>query len=399
MQSRSLGPARPVHRSSSACAVRVTLAVLLLLTGPTGCSLISIKSPERPLSARDMNARILTRELTTHFIAENGRNTDEVLATEIDPAVINNTLRWEVGVIVTTRSAETQLAPLMSLLDTWALALQLQGFAGTGGAGAKLFGTHQAAVRTLTDNYADGVHGLARSLLTTKEFTEYQTFVDDYARAHPLSDLKFARTSVIEEWGRAKGAESSLLDEVGTIPQALADTSQRLQIYADTVPAQTMRRTQLALRETGYTPDDVRAAMARLDARMERLTAVAESAPELVRGAEEEVRQSLNEVMRRLDASVATTASAFHAEREALFADIESEREALTAAVDAQRKALTADAARIGQQLVRTTGDEVRHFTRQAMLLVIALVLLVLGLPFAAGYLVGRSARSPLRPG
>jgi len=381
MQSRSRGPARPLHRSASACAAPVKLAALLLLSTLTGCSLISIKSPERPLSARDMNARILTRELTTHFIAANGRNTDNILATESDPAVINNALRWEVGVIVTTRNAETQLSPRMGLLDTWALALQLQGFVGAGGAGAKLFGTHQAAVRSLTDAYADDVHALARSLLTTHEFTDYQSFINEYVRAHPLQDLKFARASVIEEWGRAKGAESSLLDEVGTIPQALADTSQRLQIYADTVPVQTMRRTELALRETGYTPEDVRAAMARLDARLERLTAVAESAPELVRGAEQEVRQSLHEVLNRLDASVGQTAIAFHTEREALFADIQSEREALTTAVDAQRQALTADAARIGQQLVRTSGDEVRRLTRQAMLL-------------AAGYVVGRALSS-----
>jgi len=398
MQSGSRGPARPLHRPASACAVPAKLAALLLLTALTGCSLISIKSPERPLSARDMNARILTRELTTHFIAANGRNTDNILAIETDPTVINNALRWEVGVIITTRNAETQLAPLMSLLDTWALALQLQGFVGASGPGAKLFGTHQAAVRTLTDGYADGVHGLARSLLTPREFTDYQSFVDDYVRSHPLQDLKFARPSVIEAWVRVKGAGSSLLDEVGTIPQALADTSQRVQIYADTVPAQTLRRTQLALRESGYTPEDVRAALARLDARLDRLTAVAESAPELVRGAEEEVRKSLHEVLNRLDASVGATASAFHTEREALFADIQAEREALTTAVDAQRQALAADAARIAQQVVRTSGEEVRHFTREAMLLIIALALVVLGLPFAAGYLVGR-ARSAVRPG
>jgi hypothetical protein len=253
-------------------------------------------------------------------------------------------------------------------------------------------------VRTLTDTYADGVHALARSLLTTQEFADYQSFIDDYVRAHPLQDLRFARASVIEEWGRAKGAKSSLLDEVGTIPQALADTHQRLQIYADTVPTQTIRRTQLALRESGYTPEDVRAAMARLDARLERLTAVAESAPELVRGAEQEVRQSLHEVLNRLDASVGKTAIAFHTEREALFADIQSEREALVTEVDAQRRALAADAARIAQQVVRTSGDEVRRFTREAMLFVIALALLVLGLPFAAGYVVGR-ARSSYRPG
>jgi hypothetical protein len=398
LPSRSPLPACTRDRGPSACAALVRLGALLLVAGLAGCSLISIKSPERPLSERDMNARILTRELTTHFVEATGRHTDGVLATETDPALINNTLRWEVGVIVTTRQAETQLAPLMSLLDTWALALQLQGFVGQGGAGGKLFGAHQAAVRTLTDNYADGAHALARSLLTPAEFADYQGFIDDYVRAHPLHDLRFARASVVEEWGRAKRAKSSLLDEVGTLPQALADTNQRIQIYADTVPVQTMRRTQLALRESGYTPEDVQEAMARLDARLERLTAVAESAPDLVRGAEDEMRESLREVFNRLDASAAATASAFRTERAALFVDIQAEREALITAMDAQRKALTADAARISEQLVRTGGEEVRHFTRQAELFVILLALVVLGLPFAAGYLVGR-ARSSLRPG
>jgi hypothetical protein len=397
MPSHSPGPARRRECASSAGAARAWLAAVLLASGLTGCSLISIKSPERPLSERDMNARILTRELTTHFIEANGRHTDGVLTTETDPAVINNTLRWEVGVIVTTRQAETQLAPLMCLLDTWALALQLQGFVDEGGPGGKLFGAHQAAVRTLTDSYADGAHALARSLLTPTEFADYQSFIDDYVRAHPLHDLRFARASVVEEWGRAKGAKSSLLDEVGTIPQALADTHQRLQIYAETMPVQTMRRTQLALRESGYAPEDVRVAMARLDARLERLTAVAETAPELVRGAEDEMRESLREVLNRLDSSAAATASAFRMERAALFVEIQAEREALTTAVDEQRKALTADAARISEQLVRTGGEEVRHFTRQAELFVILLALVVLGLPFAAGYLVGR-ARSVLRP-
>jgi hypothetical protein len=398
MQSHSPEVARPLHSRSSACARFGRLVALLLLAGLAGCSLISIKSPERPLSTRDMNARILSRELTTHFIEANGRNTDRILATETDPAVVNNALRWEVGVIVTSRSAETQLAPLMNLLDTWALALQLQGFVGEGGAGAKLFGTHQAAVRTLTDGYADGAHNLARSLLTPSEFADFQSFIDDYVRANPLQDLKIGRASLVTAWGRAKGAESSLLDQVGTIPQALADTHQRLQIYADTMPVQTMRRTQLALRESGYSPEDVRAAMARLDARLERLTAVAETAPDLVRGAEQDVRDSLHEILNRLDASVATSASAFRTERVQLFTDVHAEREALTLAVDDERKALAADAARIGQQLVRTSGEEVRHFTREAVLLFIGLALVLLGLPFTAGYLVGRS-RSALRLG
>jgi hypothetical protein len=383
---------------AASAAAPTVVAALLLMATLGGCSLITIKSPERPLSSRDMNARILTRELTTHFLEVNARATDNILRFETDPVVINNTLRWELGVIVTARSAESQLAPLMTLLDTWALALQLQAFVAEGGPGAALFGTHQPALREVTANYADGAQSLAHSLLTAKEFPDYQSFISDYVREHPLHDLRFARVSVVSEWSRVKGTDSSILDEVGTLPQALADTTQRLQIYGDTVPLQSMRRMQLALREAGYTPDEMRAAMARLDARLERLTTVAESAPELVRGAEVDVRQSLREVFDRLDASASATAAAFHTEREALYVELKAEREALTAAVDEQRKALTADAGRLADQMVRTSGEEVRHFTREALLLIILLSLVLLGLPFAAGYLVGR-ARSSLRPG
>ena len=209
-------------------------------------------------------------------------------------------------------------------------------------------------------------------------------------------DLRFTRTSVLTEWTREKGTQSDLLGAVGTIPQALADTSQRLEIYGDTVPQQAVRRTQLAMRESGYSTSDVRSALARLDERLERLTAVAEDSPEMLRGAQAELRTSLRELMQQLDSSVRTTTAAVHSEREALFEEIQEEREALLIAVDVQRKALTADAARIGDQLVKTSGAEVRHFTREALALIIVLTLVLLGLPFAAGYLLGR-ARAPLR--
>jgi hypothetical protein len=398
MQRVSTDSARPIGYTRKVARWLASIAVLLAIAVLPGCSLISFKSPERPLSDRDMNARILTRELTTNFLAASTRNTDTILAVETDPVIIEHTLRWELGVIESSRQAEMQLAPLMSLLDTWTLALQLQGFLSEGRPGGKLFGKHQAGLRAITDEYADGAHTLARSLLSSKEFTEYQSFVTSYVQTHPVMDLRFARPSVLTEWTRQKGAQTNLLDAVGTISQALADTSQRLEIYGDTVPQQAMRRTQLVLHDSGYEASDVRAALVRLDGRLERLTTVAEGSPELVREAEAELRASLQELFDRLDASTRATGAMVHREREALFADVERERLALLAAVDVQRRALTADAGRIADQLVRTSGNEVRRFTRQAAVLGIVFYLVLLGLPFAAGYFLGR-ARSRLHLG
>ena len=54
-------------------SARRTLGTLPLLLALAACSLISLKSPERPLTAQELNARILTRALTSEFIAAVGR--------------------------------------------------------------------------------------------------------------------------------------------------------------------------------------------------------------------------------------------------------------------------------------------------------------------------------------
>jgi hypothetical protein len=369
------------------------------LLAAAGCSLVSVKSPERPLSARDLNARLLTRELSSQFVAAVARCGEDIAATESDPRVLDNTLRWEIAAVAESRRAATRVAPMMSLLDTWALAVQMKAFLAEGAAGGALFGTHQETVRTVSEEYADDAEALARRLIAAREFDGYQRFIVGYTRDHPLRDLTFARASVIELWSRERGADMRLVDSLGTIPEALADAAERLQIYGDTVPAQAMRQTQLALRQSGYSRSDLQTSLRHLDERLERLSAVAESTPALVHGAEAEVRRSLREVLERLDASSALTVAALRTERAALFTDLQSEREAVLAAVDVQRKALALDAGRIAAQVVKSAGEQARYLVGEALLLLMGLAIIVLGLPFIAGYLVGRARHRHARGG
>jgi hypothetical protein len=376
------------------CSARILTRILGCTAGMlalAGCSLVSLKSPERPLSPRDLNTRILTRELSSQFVAAVARCAEEIVAAEDDARVLDNTLRWEIAAAGESRRAALRLAPMMSLLDTWALAEQMKAFVAQGAAGGALFGAHQEAVRAVSDQYAQDAAALALRVIPPRELETYRKFVDEYTRDHPLRDLTFARASVIESWSRARGADTKLVDSLGTIPEAMADATERLQIYGDTAPAQMMRRTELALREAGYSRRDIQTSLRQLDQRLARLTAVAESAPELVRGAEAEVRQSLREVLDRVDASTERTIGALKSERSALFADLQSERAAVVAAVDEQRQALARDAAAIAKQVVQSAGEQARYLAGEVLLLLIALAIVVLGLPFAAGYLVGRA--------
>ena len=363
------------------------------LLAVAGCSLLSFKSPERPLSTRDLNARILTRELSGEFVAAVIRCADEIAATEKDPLLLENTLRWEIAAVGESRRAATRMAPMMSLLDTWVLGVQMKGFTAAGAPGGNLFGVHQQSVQAISDKYADDAQALARRLIAPKDLPDYQRFVADYVRDYPLRDLDFARPSVVGLWSRGKGAETRLVDSLGTIPEALADTTDRLEIFGETVPSQMMRRTQLALLQAGYSKSDLQSSLRTLDERLDRLTAVAESSPELVKGAEADFRASLREVLARLDASSLRMIEAVHTERGALFADLQSEREAVLAALGAQRKAFSLDAGRVADQVVRSAGEQVRYLAGEVLVLLIVLTAVLLGLPFAAGYLVGRAHR------
>lgn len=382
------------HRSSSA---RVLLCGALSLA-LASCSLVSLKSPERPLSPRDLNARILTRELSAQFVTAVNRCADNIAASERDRLVVDNTLRWEIAAVGESRRAATRLVPMMSLLDTWALAVQMQAFTAEGAPGGALFGAHQQAVRDISGNYASEAQALAKRLLAPHDFATYQSFVGKYVREYPLADLTFARPSIVGLWSREQAGDARLVDSLGTIPEALADSADRLEIYGDTVPSQVMHETELALRESGYTRGEVQAAIRQLNERLERLTAVAESTPGLVRGAEDEVRQSLHEVLGRLEASSREAGETLHAERVALFADLHSERTAVMAELDVERKALAEDAATISSRVVKDTGAQLRELAAEVLLLLIVLAIVVLGLPFAAGYLLGR-ARQGRAPG
>src|SRR5207302_5095113 len=72
-------------------------AILAAAVCVAGCSLVSLKTPERPLSNRDLNARILTREFSYHFIAAVGQCADDMGAGETDPEVLTRALRWKIA--------------------------------------------------------------------------------------------------------------------------------------------------------------------------------------------------------------------------------------------------------------------------------------------------------------
>ncbi len=385
------GPCEPEIRHVVLRHAAALSAAALILLCLSGCSLISFKSLDRPLSARDMNARILTREYATQFGAAVEERANDIMAGAAQPDVVENALRWKIAAVGASQRAALQMAPVMSLLDSWALAAQMKSFMAAGNAGGALFGAQQPAAVAVASRLADDAERLARGLMSPEEFEQYRAFVVTYARDNPLVDLTFARASVVGSWSREKGTDAKLVDSLGTIPEATADMAQRLQMYGDTAPSQAMWQTQLTLLQAGYTGNDIHSALVQLDGRLASLSTVANTAPELMHEGVADVRRSLLEAIDRLNFTVAATIEALRAERMAVTESVHTEREAMTDTVDVQRKAIALDAANITDQVVKSSGEQLRRLAREALVLIIVLAAVILGLPFAAGYMVGRT--------
>lgn len=359
------------------------VAVGILAAGVAGCSLISLKSPEKPLSTRDLNARILTHEYSARFITGVAQRADEIAAASDASDVRLNALRWKIAAAGASEHAASQMAPMLSLLDSWALAVQMRDFLTTG-AGQALFGAQQPAAVSLAVTLASEAQDMAHTLSTPEEFAAGQRFIDGYVTQHPITGLDFARASVLDLWARQSGTQVKLVDTLGTIPEAMSETGDLVRMYGDTVPSQLLWRAQLAAQESGVSSAELQSALHELNERIAKLSQMANQAPGRFEDITRETREKFDESWRELLHAIDNTGTM-------LSSSASTERGELVKAVDAERTAATADAQRVASELIRNAGEEARRLLREAVLLVIVLALVLFGLPFAAGYYVGQA--------
>ncbi len=365
-------------------------APMLTLWTLAGCSLVTIKSPEVPLTPREQDARLLTRDYAAHFTSQMTHLIDEATRAEAEPAVRAQAVRLKLGVVTESTRAATGLSPIGSLLDSWAFAVQLRDFLASG-PGSEIFGSTGADVRAGASQLADEADELARKV-SGGDYARYKTFVARYAFRHPLENADCIRPSVLSTWA-VEEKDPAPLRIVGTVAQALGDASDRMRIYSEQLPSIGLWQAERSLDRAGFEAGTYRAALRNIDAQLAKISTLADTSPALAREAIADLRSTLLALSDRMDNTWMETLRALRAEREALTNDIAAERSNLVAAADLERERVAEDASRIAARAVDSSWQELRKLVREALLLLSLLAVLVLGLPFAAGYLLGRHRR------
>jgi hypothetical protein len=297
--------------------------------------------------------------------------------------------------------------PMLALVDTWTLGRQMKDFL-TGTEGEKIFGPEQQAAARTAAALEESITAVASTLLSPSDFQRAASFVDDFSAKHPLKGLAFERDSLSLLW--LQHQEDAPPASMGSMSEAIADLSDRVTTFNQQLPAEIRWRLDLERMEFEPLAAEIKRLSAGAEAAFQTFPILAENAKMLAENAKlmtkaaGELTTSLTPEIAKFDQQWKSTLATVKTEREAVTAIRSVRRTSVTAALDKQRESLmrdftrergeiTAAADRIVQNAIEKTGQQVQGVVRSSLLYASLLALVILGLPFLSGYLVGRAAR------
>lgn len=420
--------------------VRLCLLALVVLPLADGCKLIELKMPGEPLPKEDFALRGQTREFANLLSATVQHTADAIASQTDDPAIRTHCLQWKIGAVSAIRGAALHSSPKLALVESWAFCRQMDEFLDRG-AGARLFGPFQTMAVTNSQALERRLTHTARVLLSASEFSKMDKFLAEYVAKFPVQTLAFNRVPVAPRWEDFDG-KPPRIPPAGTSSEALSDVAERFQILGQEVPDEVRWRLSLEgdvlekeWARTGVTLD-------RLDAALKQISEAAAASPGAITNAVLDLRSAFLPVLERFQGQWDNTTRTLQTERLALtetlateraavlkeldrqrvaamaevgqqraavmdevgqqraavMQEVDRQRVALTKDVDQQRAAAMKETQEILRDLVDRSLTQVHGVIRDVLFYLVLLVAIVLGLPFAFGFILGRAWGRAGRP-
>lgn len=359
----------------------------------SSCSLfkVDLNTGVEPLPAKELNTRILMHEFGIVFSNRVENLADSIIQTTTDKDIKLNALYWKINATAMSRQVIFQTVPYSSLVDTWTFCAQQSDFVDTG-KGGDLFGDFQDKVIGVTRKLEEDVSLIARVVSTGREYNSYKKFVEAYAGEHPFDDVYFNRGSILSELNASLGIPDSVaVKTVGTMPETISDLSSRINDMADKVPKMAKWRTEAYLYESGVDSIDVAALMDSLNMLAGQISYIAKNSPELIDSAIIQLNKQLTPLVNKLDRRWGETLWKLSEERLALIEALDEQREALGEKLSEEREVIVGDLEVLSKELVEVSWIYLKQIIVRSLFIILLILIVMLGLPFALGYLTGKT--------
>ena len=359
-----------------------TLAALLAGLALTSCSLLkfTISSGDEPLPKEQMRLRTMTRGFYYDLTNEVARTADSIAAAAPRTSTKLAAIRWRTDATRAASSAALQTLPEVALADTWIFCRSMERYFDAQ-PDSLLFDAQTPLARDAAARLARRARRLAEELLSGERYELMERFVDRYLELNPPEKGEPAAADTSLAWIEfleANGLEADLA--TGTVAEVLADASDKVSGQSRQLANSVGWSKQML--ELRMEQDSLRtrlgAQLDSLERGFERLVVVAEHMPEISDHMLEEIRMQATQLIRTLNYSVDNAFMQFDGQRTALEHYITTERQAV---IDQLHRA--------AEETVQTALNAVPGMIGRIVFYVVAGLVVLLGLPFLAGFWLG----------
>lgn len=347
----------------------------------TSCSLLKVElaSDSVPLPKSDLNIRVATQQYVSSAYADIFKTVDSIRSLTDDKQVVTNTLLWAINTETGLQSAVFQQSPRYALMDTWLFNRQLTNFM-TSERTNELFAKQGALIFDECKRQERQVADIARRTLSNADYRKMEEFVTEQAQKYPFIDLSLTRGSSYTDWlDYNQIADTAMITTVGTLPEVVSDFSNRMSVMKNGLESTTQWRLEYMSKNSGITPEVLKASSDSIAVMTERLVRFAEQSPEMLQQAINLLNEKMTPLIDKMERRIAQTMRQFSQERDSVGLLVSRERQQIMLSLDS-----------ISVNVTRQAMSSVKGVIATAIGWLTLLLAVIIILPFVVGFVTAR---------
>ncbi len=358
--------------------IKIFLLLLVSLFG--SCSLLKFNiESQTPLEPEMLKTRIMTHGYAKVFFHEIMMASDSIMNNEPGKQQQVNALVWKINASNAAKATIFQNNPEIALLDTWILTASMTDFL-KNGEGSGLFGSSQPVAVEASEKLLSRIDTIANSSFS-KNYDQAKYFVDSICKNEPFLSLDFYKETVYDDWYRYLGIPDSMVEvAVGTLPEVLSDFSSRMTIGSDQTLRQAQWNGELLLKQSNLDSLDLQQISDNFDKRFGELITVLRNSGRNMQGDAIILRRDIRAFTRKFDKKM-----------DSIIVVTRIELALLRDSLSVEREAVMADLDKTSNKVVKTAMKELRIIINDILFYVLLILIVILFIPFALGYLTGKT--------
>lgn len=323
--------------------------------------------------------RTMTRGFYYDFSAQVARTADSIVALSPRPEVRVAAVKWKIRATRGAVTAAMQSIPDVAMADLWILCRRMND-AFAAAPDSLLFGAQSDLARDVASRLERQASRLARQILPEGRYELMSGFVEEFVRENPAGQDDVATNTTLAwlEYLRGKGVEHA--EAVGSIAEVLSDVNDRLS-----------GQTQQLSNSIGWSKDMIEMQLKQdsLRSQIGRQLDSLERSFSRMAGVAEHLPQISSDVMRELNGQVAQFIYTINGAVDNAFENLDHQRDELQTYITREREAFVVEARTAADEALRTALDALPSMLGKIIFYVVLALVVLLGLPFAAGYWLG----------